>query len=134
MMTVHHYPQPQVNTTRMNRRQLFKAIAAGGVITAAGLWVPGKLISIPKKLYVFGDSTVETFGTNAFGSASIRWINDVTDLITPYRSRILRAKRIGWKHIKDVNNKNISRIVSYGLNMSDGSFKSLPIRAYLMRY
>jgi hypothetical protein len=32
----------------MNRRELLKAIAAGGVITAAGLWMPGsKLISIP---------------------------------------------------------------------------------------
>jgi len=33
----------------MNRRELLKALAAGGVITAAGLWMPGtKLISIPK--------------------------------------------------------------------------------------
>jgi len=32
----------------MNRRELLKALAAGGVMTAAGLWMPGqKLISIP---------------------------------------------------------------------------------------
>ena len=33
----------------MNRRQFIAAIAAGGVVTAEGLWMPGrKLISIPK--------------------------------------------------------------------------------------
>jgi hypothetical protein len=33
----------------MNRRELLCALAAGGVMTAAGLWMPGqKLISIPK--------------------------------------------------------------------------------------
>jgi hypothetical protein len=32
----------------MNRRELLCALAAGGVMTAAGLWMPGqKLISIP---------------------------------------------------------------------------------------
>lgn len=32
----------------MNRRELLKAIAAGGVMTATGLWMPGeKVISIP---------------------------------------------------------------------------------------
>lgn len=32
----------------MNRRELLKAIAAGCMITASGLWIPGqKLISIP---------------------------------------------------------------------------------------
>lgn len=32
----------------MNRRQLLAGLAAGGVLTASGLWMPGKkLISIP---------------------------------------------------------------------------------------
>ena len=32
----------------MNRREFFAAIAAGAVVTAEGLWLPGsKLISIP---------------------------------------------------------------------------------------
>jgi len=32
----------------MNRRELLKALAAGGVMTAAGLWMPGQ------KVYTFG--------------------------------------------------------------------------------
>jgi len=46
----------------MNRRKFLAAMAAGAVITAEGLWMPGsKLISIPEKpkLYVWGDSTIE---------------------------------------------------------------------------
>ena len=39
----------------MNRRDLLKAMMAGGVMTAAGLWMPGqKLISIPSGK-VFGN-------------------------------------------------------------------------------
>lgn len=35
----------------MNRRQFMAAIAAGAVVTAEGLWMPGqKLISIPRRL------------------------------------------------------------------------------------
>ena len=34
----------------MNRRKFLAFLAAGGVVTATGLWLPGqKLISIPKK-------------------------------------------------------------------------------------
>ena len=34
----------------MNRRKFMAMIAAGGVVTATGMWMPGsKLISIPKK-------------------------------------------------------------------------------------
>ena len=34
----------------MNRRKFLAMIAAGGVVTASGMWMPGsKLISIPKK-------------------------------------------------------------------------------------
>jgi hypothetical protein len=38
----------------MNRREFLKRLAAGGVVTAAGLWMPGeKLISIPsRKIFV----------------------------------------------------------------------------------
>lgn len=44
----------------MNRRQLLKALAAGGVMTAAGLWMPGqKLISIPSgKVFVLTGSEI----------------------------------------------------------------------------
>ena len=40
----------------MNRRDLLKGLAAGGIIVAGELWIPGKkLISIPKpKVYIFG--------------------------------------------------------------------------------
>ena len=35
---------------RMNRRKFLAFLAAGGVVTATGLWMPGqKLISIPKR-------------------------------------------------------------------------------------
>jgi hypothetical protein len=34
----------------MNRRKFLAFLAAGGVVTATGLWLPGqKLISVPKK-------------------------------------------------------------------------------------
>jgi hypothetical protein len=34
----------------MNRRQFFAGLAAGGIVVAGDLWIPGqKLISIPKK-------------------------------------------------------------------------------------
>ena len=37
----------------LSRREFLAAIAAGGVVTAAGLWMPGtKLISIPKRIIV----------------------------------------------------------------------------------
>ena len=40
----------------MNRRKFLAFLAAGGVVTATGLWLPGqKLISIPKKLVGFSD-------------------------------------------------------------------------------
>lgn len=40
----------------MNRRKFLAFLAAGGVVTATGLWMPGqKLISIPKKLVGFSD-------------------------------------------------------------------------------
>ena len=47
----------------MDRRAFLAAIAAGAVVTAEGLWLPGqKLISIPKKsLYVFGNYTNESW-------------------------------------------------------------------------
>jgi len=36
----------------MSRRAFFAAMAAGAVVTAEGLWIPGqKLISIPSKRY-----------------------------------------------------------------------------------
>ena len=36
----------------MNRRDLLKGLAAGGIIVAGELWIPGqRLISIPKPLY-----------------------------------------------------------------------------------
>ncbi len=39
----------------MDRRSFLSAIAAGAVVTASGLWIPGqKLISIPKKQTFFG--------------------------------------------------------------------------------
>ena len=60
----------------MNRRELLKALAAGGVITAAGLWMPGsKLISIPKIIerpFPYGwIVTRETIGDNDYKLISI---------------------------------------------------------------
>ena len=40
----------------MNRRKFLAMIAAGGVVTASGMWMPGqKLISIPKKPALYYD-------------------------------------------------------------------------------
>jgi hypothetical protein len=41
-------------STKLTRRQFLAAMMAGGVMTAAGLWMPGeKLISIPsRKIYL----------------------------------------------------------------------------------
>lgn len=33
----------------MDRREFLAFLAAGGLVTAEGLWLPGKLISIPKR-------------------------------------------------------------------------------------
>ena len=42
-----------INPTNLSRREFLAALAAGGVVTAAGLWMPGtKLISIPKRIMV----------------------------------------------------------------------------------
>ena len=52
----------------MNRRKFLAMIAAGGVVTAAGIWMPGqKLISIPKKRGLAYLVTRETIGENLFG-------------------------------------------------------------------
>jgi len=53
----------------MNRRDLFKCLAAGGMVIAGELWIPGqKLISIPKtkELWFFGEQTIEIFTTGNF--------------------------------------------------------------------
>lgn len=39
-----------IDPKKLNRRQFLAALAAGGVVTAAGIWMPGeKTISIPKR-------------------------------------------------------------------------------------
>ena len=53
----------------MNRRQLLKALAAGGVLTASGLWMPGqKLISIPKAGTCRMTGQLSVFFDTDFGS------------------------------------------------------------------
>ena len=45
----------------MNRRNLLKALAAGGVLTASGLWMPGqKVISIPSGKVFRGGNRILT--------------------------------------------------------------------------
>ncbi len=54
----------------MDRRAFLAAIAAGAVVTAEGLWLPGqKLISIPKvrELAYVVTHTVLDYPTNYFG-------------------------------------------------------------------
>ena len=42
-----------VHMPKLTRREMLAMIAAGGVVTAAGIWMPGtKLISIPKRVIV----------------------------------------------------------------------------------
>jgi hypothetical protein len=49
----------------MNRRELLCALAAGGVMTAAGLWMPGqKLISIPSGKISEPFGKIRVFGAN----------------------------------------------------------------------
>lgn len=48
----------------MNRREFFAAVAAGAVMTASGLWMPGqKLISIPRQLLRTNDADLERIKT-----------------------------------------------------------------------
>jgi hypothetical protein len=69
----------------MNRRKFLAAMAAGAVVTAEGLWIPGqKLISIPKSLnfdydIVWGDGTTSYIRWTAF------W-DPKTTLLIPRRS------------------------------------------------
>lgn len=60
----------------MNRRQLLVALAAGAVITAEGLWVPGKnLISIPSGK-VFSDKICFLESWTALPSG--KWLKTLT--------------------------------------------------------
>ena len=46
----------------MNRRDFLARMLAGGVVTAAGIWMPGeKLISIASKRYFVPDSVLAWF-------------------------------------------------------------------------
>jgi len=61
----------------MNRRDLLKGLMAGGVMTAAGLWIPGqKMISIPSGKQFYGPSIFEIMGNN------IRYIGPEYETVT----------------------------------------------------
>lgn len=46
----------------MNRREFMKRIAAGGVVTAAGIWMPGeKLISIPSGKIFGNEYSIDSY-------------------------------------------------------------------------
>ncbi len=48
---------------KLTRRELLAGIMAGGVMTAAGLWMPGtKMISIPSRKQFIGPSIFEIMG------------------------------------------------------------------------
>ncbi len=56
----------------MNRRELLACLAAGGVVTATGLWWPGqKLISIPKT-HIIGGKPLTIMLTH-LGKVAHRW-------------------------------------------------------------
>lgn len=65
----------------MNRRELLRCLAAGGVVTAEGLWWPGrKLISIPK--------------ATLMASTVIMWADDVVSFDPVTLQVVLRARDI----------------------------------------
>jgi hypothetical protein len=62
----------------MNRREMLAFLAAGGVVTASGLWWPGqKLISIPKD-HVIGGQPLTIMLTH-FGKVVHQWTEMCTE-------------------------------------------------------
>ncbi len=58
-----------MNVNKLSRRDLFKALAAGAVMTAGGLWLPGqKLISIPEMVSLTLADKIDIFETGVFNS------------------------------------------------------------------
>lgn len=58
---------------KLTRRELFKALAAGGVLTATGLWMPGeKTISIPSgKVFTGYENYIRLYAINGTMEISI---------------------------------------------------------------
>ena len=71
----------------MNRRKFLAFLAAGGVVTAAGLWMPGqKLISIPKRASTLEEFTITGNFPKAIWPGVERWFYD------KYTDEIVRQK------------------------------------------
>ena len=79
------YPDADIIRFGMTRRQFIAALAAGWVVTASGLWMPGrKLISIPPRALILppgmsssiisslsSTRAVELHVANSFGSSVV---------------------------------------------------------------
>ena len=69
----------------MNRRSFLGCIAAGGMLTAEGLWWPGKVISIPNR---FTDNWYTRAARNCFDTPFIwedseKWFRDAYEIGIP---------------------------------------------------
>ena len=70
----------------MDRRTFLAAMAAGAIVTAEGLWVPGqKLISIPKKQFI-------TVTNHGWGTATI-WTSNTIHTLEVGKSMVFPANR-----------------------------------------
>ncbi len=102
----------------MNRRKFMAAIAAGAIITASGLWIPGqKLISIPKKQTFFGfprsyfsEGTLEELVIEMAESGVP--VRIATNTIWAHASAIPRARAKGLKYVQDGSGQVISIIIN----------------------
>lgn len=83
----------------MDRRQFLAALAAGGVVTAAGLWMPGqKLISIPKKRGLGYTVTEVTIGDIRFGNSILTPEMIVNEALESFRFNIQSMHTAPYLH------------------------------------
>lgn len=95
--------QGLADATAMNRRELLKAMMAGGVMTAAGLWMPGqKLISIPSGKRFSGHAIEMPVDTATL------WIEDIkdTDFVRVYARHFDEKTGEMIEDIREINVKD----------------------------
>ena len=88
----------------MNRRELLKALAAGGVMTAAGLWMPGQ------KVYTFGPRHYPKF----YGPSIVKLLEK--------RGREFRAVGPLQRHRDDMIDSYV-----YTIQWSNGAASTIPL-------
>jgi hypothetical protein len=98
----------------MNRRKFLTAMAAGAIITAEGLWIPGqKLISIPSGR-VFSDKVLFIESWTALPDG--RWLKRLTN-----EERVILAEEWSFCPYKFTQNPGVTTISQeFWLPTTDG--------------